>query len=123
MKTRFFLTVFFVLALLVTLEWNKSIAMGTSPTARGYHQVTYDTESKRVIVYGGQTGNFFQDPIYLSHETWSFDPDTNIWTLMSPAVSPGGSSGGDMTYDSKRDLSILSVISDDFSRLETWAYD
>lgn len=123
MKTRFFLTVFFVLALAVTLEWHKGTAMGSSPTARGYHQMAYDTESQRVILYGGQTGNFFLDPVHLSHETWSFTPDTKVWTQMSPISSPGGSSGGDMTYNSKADRSILSIISDDFSRLETWAYD
>ena len=123
MKTKFFLTVLVALMLVSTLGWSSSRAMGVSPTARGYHQMTYDTESERVIVYGGQTGNFFLDPIHLSHETWSFDPESNMWTQMSPATSPGGSSGGDMTYDSKADRSILSVISDDFSRLETWAYD
>jgi hypothetical protein len=123
MKNRFFLTAFVVLALVAILGWTEGTAMGTSPTARGYHQMTYDTESKRVILYGGQTGNIFLDLTYLSHETWSFDPESNAWTQMSPDASPGGSSGGDMTYDSKRDLSILSVISDDFSTLETWAYD
>jgi galactose oxidase-like protein len=127
MKLKFFLTVLIVFALIVPLtRYTRSAsaeAAGVSPSARGYHQMTYDTESGLVIVYGGQTGNFFQDPIYLSHETWSFDPDSNVWTQMSPATSPGGSSGGEMTYDAKADRSILSVISDDFSRLETWAYD
>jgi len=123
MKTKLFLTIFAALTLVATLGWTKSAAMGISPSARGYHQMTYDTESERVIVYGGQTGNFFLDPIHLSHETWSFDPDSSVWTQMSPASSPGGSSGGDMTYDSKADRSILSVISDDFSTLETWAYN
>ena len=123
MKTKLFLLAFLALALVSMPGWSSSRAMGLSPTARGYHQMTYDSESGLVILYGGQTGNFFQDPVYLSHETWILDPDTNVWTQMSPATSPGGSSGGDMTYDSKRDLSILSVISDDFSTLQTWAYN
>jgi hypothetical protein len=123
MKTKLFLTVLLALVLVVTFGWTKGAAMGTSPTARGYHQMTYDTESERVILYGGQTGNLFIDPAQQNHETWSFDPDANVWTQMSPATSPGGSGGGDMTYDSKADRSILSVISDDFSTLQTWAYD
>jgi len=123
MKTDLFWTMLVALALVVTLGWISVSSMGISPSARGYHQMTYDTESERVILFGGQTGNFFLDPIHLSHETWSFDPDTNVWTQMSPASSPGGSSGGDMTYDSKADRSILSVISDDFATLQTWAYD
>jgi hypothetical protein len=123
MKTRFFLIVFVLLALAVILGSTKStVAMGASPIARGYHQMTYDTESGLVILYGGQTG-YWLDPAQQSHETWSFDPDTSVWTQMSPVVSPGGSSGGDMTYDSKADRSILSVLSDDFATLQTWAYD
>ena len=122
MKTRFLLTAFLTLALISTLGWRSSRAMGVSPTARGYHQMTYDSESGLVILYGGQTG-YWLDPAQQSHETWSLDPDTNMWTQMSPVVSPGGSSGGDMTYDSKADRSILSILSDDFSTLETWAYD
>lgn len=123
MKTKFFLIVFIALMMITTLGWSTGSAMDTSPSARGYHQMTYDSESGLIILYGGQTGNFFQDPNHLSHETWSFDPNTNVWTQMSPASSPGGSSGGDMTYDSKADRSILSVISDDFNTLQTWAYD
>ena len=123
MKTKFLLPLSVVLTLVATLGWNSSRAMGGSPTARGYHQMTYDTESKRIILYGGQTGNIFQDSTQFSHETWSYDPDTNVWKQMSPVSSPGGSSGGDMTYDPKADRSILSVLSDDFSTLQTWAYD
>jgi hypothetical protein len=124
MKTKFLLTGFAALVLVATLgwNWNSSRAMEISPTARGYHQMTYDSESGLVILYGGQTG-YWLDPAQQSHETWTFDPDTSMWTQMLPDVSPGGSSGGDMTYDSKRDLCILSVISDDFSTLQTWAYN
>ena len=129
MKTKFLPTALIALALVATLGWTKGAAMSTSPTARGYHQMTYDTESKRVIVYGGQTGNFFENSDYLSHETWTFDPDTSVWTQVSPDDPddpndiPGGSGGGDMIYDSKADRSILSVLADDFSSLQTWAYD
>jgi hypothetical protein len=122
MKTRFFLTVFVVLALVTIIGWTEGAAMSPSPAARAYHQMTYDSESGLVILYGGQTG-YWLDPTQMSHETWAFDPETNVWTQMSPDVSPGGSSGGDMTYDSKRDLCILSVISSNWSTLETWAYD
>ena len=122
MRTRFFLAVFLALALVAALGWSAGSTMGISPSARGYHQMTYDSESGLVILYGGQTG-YWRDPAQWSHETWSFDPDTNVWTQMSPNVHPGGYGGGDMTYDSKADRSILSVLSDDFSTLETWAYD
>lgn len=125
MKLKFFLTAFIVLALVLPLaRYTRSVsaATGESPTARGYHQMTYDTESKRVVLYGGQTG-YFLDPVHRNHETWLFDPGTNAWTKMLPAISPGGFGGGDMTYNSKADRSILSIITDDFGTLQTWAYD
>lgn len=123
MKPNFFLAAFIVLALSLPFALSVSaVTVGESPSARGYHQMTYDAESERIVLYGGQTGYVF-DPIYQNHETWLFDPKTNEWTNMSPLVSPGGFSGGDMTYDSKADRSILSIISDDFSTLQTWAYD
>ena len=125
MKPKLFLTVFIMLALVLPLaRYTRSVSAetGESPAARGYHQMTYDTESQRVVLYGGQTG-YWLDPIYQNHETWLFDPETNTWTKKSPATSPGGFGGGDMTYDSKADRSVLSVLSDNFSTLQTWAYD
>lgn len=100
-----------------------------APTGRGYHAMTYDSESRRVILYGGSTGN----PLVqgnISFETWSFDPLTHAWKLMSPAVKPGGGTPVEMTYDSQADRSILIVGADpatpnffDFQELQTWAYD
>lgn len=125
MKPKFILTVLLVLAFVIPFALytrSASAASVESPVARGYHQMTYDSESGLVILYGGQTG-YWQDPTQSSYETWSFDPETNIWTERFPSVSPGGYSGGDMTYDSKSDRCILSVLSADFSTLQTWAYD
>src|SRR5512138_820509 len=86
MKTKFLLTGFVALVLVATLGWNSSRAMELSPTARGYHQMTYDSESGLVVLYGGQTG-YWLDPAQQSQETWTFDPDTSVWTQMFPAVS------------------------------------
>jgi len=85
--------------------------------------MTYDSESRLVILYGGQTGGPWRDPATWSHETWAFNPRSEKWKQMSPETSPGGFSGGDMTYDSKADRIILSIITDDLSTLQTWAYD
>ena len=101
--------------------------MSISPTARGYAHMTYDSESGQVVMFGGQTGEW-GDPSAQSFETWLFNPETNVWTQMpssnnAPDTIPSGCGGGDMTYNSKADRSILSVISGDWSALETWAYD
>jgi len=116
------LSVFAVILLLLTTAGS---AFGESPSPRGYHQMVYDPDSGYVILYGGQTGEWGIEESF-NHETWFFDPNTNVWTKMLDddlPSNPGGSAGGDMAYDSKDKLSILSVISDNLNELQTWAYD
>jgi len=122
MKNANVLRVSIIFGIIVILLLTAANVIGDSPSARGYHQMAYDAESDLVIMYGGQTG-YWLDPEHQNHETWSFNAKNNTWTQMSPAISPGGVGGGDMTYDSKADRIILSVISVDLTTLETWAYD
>jgi hypothetical protein len=112
-----------IFAAILLLLTTASSGISASPSARGYHQMAYDSESGLVILYGGQTGNFFQDSDQLSHETWLYKPEANKWKQVLPEGTPDGSSGGDMTYNSRADRTILSVITDDWSILQTWAYD
>ena len=51
-----------------------------SPSPRGYHQMAYDSKLNSIVLFGGQTGNIFQDPTAFNGETWMFDPETGIWT-------------------------------------------
>ena len=118
----FGVTIFATILLLLATAMS---AFNVSPSARAYHQMTYDSESGLVVLYGGQTG-VWGDPTSLNHETWLFDPNTNMWTKKLDndlETNPGGSCGGDMIYNSEENLSILSVISDDLNELQTWAYD
>ena len=92
-----------------------------SITARGYHQMAYDSDAGLVIVFGGQTG-YWLDKKFQSHATWVYDPSANIWEQMKTNKNPGGFAGGDMVYNPKAKCSILSIASDDFTELQTWAY-
>jgi hypothetical protein len=109
-------------AVLVLLLMTAGDSLSTSPSPRAYHQMVYDPDSEFVILYGGQTGEW-NPPENFSHETWVFDPVENVWTEVTPEDSPGGSVGGSMAYDSSAKRTILSVISDDLTELQTWAYD
>lgn len=71
-------------------------AHGPSPAPRGYHQMAYDVESDRMILFGGIGLN----------DTWSYEVSTNTWTRMSPAQSPPVSEGP-MTYDAQSDRVLL----------------
>lgn len=98
-------------------------AAGVSPSAGGYTQMAYDSESGLVVLYGGQKTGDYTDPANYLQETWTLDPITRVWTQKFPTLSPGGTSGGSMTYDSHADRCILSIVADDYSALQTWAYD
>lgn len=90
--------------------------------------MAYDTESGRVIMYGGITGTAIELNNQ-NHETWSYDSARQLWTRMSPPVSPDGYFA-ELVYDSKADRVILvtpaeasSFSNFDFKRMHTWAYD
>lgn len=94
-----------------------------SPCARAGHKTAYDSESDRIILFGGFRGKSANDPIY--NDTWSYDYNTNTWTLMKPENSPGIRMYHVMAYDSDSDRVILwggrvlENVVDNF----IWAYD
>jgi len=102
------------------------------PAGLGYHALAYDSESRRVILYGGQTGNISEHPeLFTSSETWAFDLARNRWQKMESESHPPAMSAHAMAYDSESDRVILHGGGGifDMERLEdyildqTWAYD
>ena len=101
---------------------NTWTSMGFGPPGRSLHAMAYDSQSDRVVLYGGD------GPDGPTDETWTYDVDTNTWTEMNPAVRPPALLYHAMTYDAQSDRTILfggvyypyqsQVISN-----ETWAYD
>ncbi|MHA1200313.1 MAG: Kelch repeat-containing protein [Candidatus Heimdallarchaeaceae archaeon] len=81
----------------------------TFPIERNYHTMTYDSESDRVIMFGGEliadaspTGEN-----QLFNDTWAYDVNLDIWTNITPAVSPLPRMGCDMAYDIENDMIIM----------------
>jgi len=99
---------------------------GPKPAPRGVPRMAYDSESVRVILFGGYippSGRAYND-------TWAYDPIENAWSTMKPDPSPG-KSDGPMSFDIGSDRIILFIgavtESGDHSDFEaggeTWAYD
>lgn len=91
------------------------------PTMRGYHQMVYDSQSDRVILFGGEL-----NAVDAVQDTWVFDAATNAWTEMSPSESPPQIDTA--AYDSLNDRVIAFVGNDalgaNFGAVsETWAYN
>ena len=94
-----------------------NVEPSTKPSARYDHAMAYDSESDRVILFGGQD----YTP---SDETWTYDFNANAWTEVTSAVGPRGRHSHAMAYDSESDRVILfgGTLRDEYSN-ETWAYD
>ncbi len=98
-----------------------------NPSARSYISLAYDVESGRVILFGGQTGDYAEAASY-NGETWSYDFTANRWLLMQPAAAPTARAASELAYDSESDRVILfgGCVGPSFERWgsgATWAYD
>jgi hypothetical protein len=88
------------------------------PSARYRHAISYDRQSDRVILYGGQTRQ-----AYLS-DTWAYDFNTDRWTNLTTPRNPGlRPSGFFMAYDSRVGRIILfgGIVGAGIS--STWGFD
>ncbi len=91
-----------------------------SPALDG-EALVYDSAADRFILFGGAqtvSGGF-------TNATWSYSYATNIWTNITPKVSPSPRGGHMMVYDSKADRVVLfggESFGGSISN-ETWVFD
>ncbi|HEX9907766.1 MAG TPA: kelch repeat-containing protein [Thermoplasmata archaeon] len=101
-------------AAMLTSDFNEWTRLTVWPSGRFGHSMAYDSESDRMILFGGDTGG---------KETWAYDFDSNEWTNMNPGTSPSNRHSHAMAYDSQSDRVILfGGLSEGYNG-ETWAYD
>ncbi len=94
-----------------------------APSPRHSYEMAYDTESDRIILFGGASEFGILTVENNFGDTWSYDLNLNAWTNMSPAKAPSPRWGPSMAYDTESDRVVLfgggaGALSD-----ETWAYD
>lgn len=91
---------------------------------RDSHNVAYDAESHKMILYGGHgscTGCYLQ--------TWAYDYATNTWSDTNAPNNPGQHAEFAMTYDNLHDRVLLFGGASDYpvpmttASDETWEYD
>lgn len=101
----------------------------TNPGPRDSHNMVWDTESQRAILYGSHST--VSNPAYYV-ETWAYDYSTNRWTKMNPSINPGARAEFAFAYNSVHDKVILFGGSGDYwpggipgrgKNNDTWAYD
>lgn len=96
------------------------MAPPTSPPPLSGHAMVYDSESDRVVLFGGSASATAE----VSSGTWIYDLDANSWSKMPSDTSPPGRSSHAMAYDWRLDRVVLFGGASDGSALgETWSYD
>lgn len=70
---------------LVSQVWTR-LAPDSVPSSRCGHDMAYDSESDRVILFGGFGCMSPEDPAL--SETWAFDLESGQWTRMEPPTAP-----------------------------------
>jgi|GEM_PF-4968863 len=104
----------------IKLDKESWVRLKDAPTAREEHVAVYDTNSKKMIVYGGFNGTT------VLNSTWAYSPSTDTWTQMADApvgrYSASGSwdtvNGGLLVHGG-----ISSTISPKPSYNDTYLYD
>ena len=103
-----------------TKTWTQMKSQG--PPYHFGHSMVYDSESDRMILFGG----YNIDDNVVINDTWAYDYNTDTWTEMKPAISPPGRNFQSMVYDSKADRVIMwggeGMKDADFDK-SLWAYD
>ena len=84
-----------------TNTWSKMKTEG--PPNRYGHSLVYDSESDRMILFGGW--NFVEN--VGTNDTWAYDYNTDTWSEVMSAVKPPGRNFQSMVYDSKADRVIM----------------
>ena len=90
----------------------------TSPSARNGHSMVYDSNSDRVILFGGNNYSMVFD------DTWTYSYTADTWTQMSPENAPSKRWYTSMVYDSTSKMTILFGGYDGTSEFnDTWVYN
>ncbi len=90
----------------------------SSPSARRYHAMAYDSANNKVVMFGGS-----ESVSTLVNDTWIYDPSSNTWTLINTTVAPSKRQYHAMAYDSASNKVVLFGGWDGDYDNETWIFD
>jgi hypothetical protein len=99
-----------------------TIMSNTGPAARSGHSMVYDTNSNRVILFGGST--HASGSLTFLNDTWAWDGSR--WTLLAPGGSGAPAPRDDfaLAYDSARNRIVLFGGNTGTGTLgDTWEFD
>ena len=78
-----------------TGKWSNRASAGTMPDARSGAAMTFDSQRKKFILFGGRAGSGYD-----YEDTWEWDPATGVWTDLTGAGNhPSARSQHAMVYE------------------------
>jgi N-acetylneuraminic acid mutarotase len=97
---------------------------GTAPPGTGGHCLSYDWDTRQLILFGGHLAGGGAS-LETLHQTWAYDYDANTWTNRTTSTHPSGRCWADMVYDVQAERQILFGGLEDNANAaqDTWAYD
>lgn len=103
----------------ITWDSQSLSVLVSSPGARTNFSMVVDTTTKKVVLFGGTTGQ-----AGLS-DTWVYDITQATWSLCSPVTHPSGRSGAAMAFNGAKGLIYLFGGEENSStrRQDTWTYN
>jgi N-acetylneuraminic acid mutarotase len=78
------------------------IETGVKPPARYWHDMSYDSDLNRIVLFGGSQGGGNDQG-----DTWVFDCRTNRWSVVVSTDNPDARSQPSMAYDSTLKRTIM----------------
>jgi hypothetical protein len=110
-----------IIGLLVT---GSAAAQSPSPSPRGYVSLAYDAESERVVLFGGQSGDWKLRTSY-NNETWAYNEGAESWAQMFTKPEPSDRVPDALAYDAESDRIIMygGGLMGNLWMEETWSYD
>ncbi|MFW9793327.1 MAG: kelch repeat-containing protein, partial [Candidatus Thorarchaeota archaeon] len=104
-----------------TNTWT-NMSTPVNPGALYGFDMAYDSESDRIILFGGWDATLGED----RNQTWAYDVNTNSWTNMNPPVAPSKRGRCRMTYHTGWDRVVLfggDAYDTSTFYSDTWLYD
>jgi N-acetylneuraminic acid mutarotase len=100
--------------------WTELDPAGAVPAARAFHQMVSDSNTGRVILFGGARGD--EDVLA---DTWTYDPVADVWTELTPVgAAPPARMDHALVYDAAHGRVILfGGWNGAKAFADTWAYD
>ncbi len=106
--------------------WTERHPSGSIPSERVFQATAYDSDSKRVVLFGGLS---YPNTSSVLDDTWIYEPAADTWTELHPiGPVPSARAGHTMAYDPITKRVILFGGAPDISGTEgsldsTWAYE